>query len=113
MINIKIETKSNGFLRVTAVGHAGDEKEKSDVVCAAHSMIAAVLYESYLQMHAEGKLRSKPKGNIDSGYAYITAYPKDEYYDEALHCLWFYTLGAAMLEKFYPQYVKHEVSAER
>lgn len=59
-------------------------------------------------MYAEGQMQNKPKAEVSKGHALIQAFPKNESYNEALHCFWMFTVGMAMIAKNYPQYVKVE-----
>ena len=107
MIEILIEQKSNGLLRVSASGHAIDKNGNVDrIVCAAASALAFTLGQCVLIASAEAQLKNKPQVLLKDGTAMIQAYPTEEDYNEVLHTFWVYMVGVCTLERSYPQYVK-------
>lgn len=103
----------SGSITLKVEGHAGAAAKGEDIVCAAASILSYTLAQTLSFMHSEGKLQKKPNIKLDGGgTATITAKPKAEWYDEALHCYFIAQVGFHLLAHNYPQYVAVETFGE-
>jgi len=96
----------NKCVRLTMKGHAGQAEKGRDIICASASMLAYTLAQTAIFMHAEGKLRKKPKIRLESGDANIVVKATDDAYAEALHSFLVVQNGFGLLAKNYPQFVQ-------
>lgn len=95
-------------------GHAGAAPKGEDIICAAASILSYTLAQTLSYMHSEGKLQKKPNIKInDTGEAVITAKPKPEWYEEALHSYFVAQVGFHLLAHNYPQHVAVETFGDK
>ena len=104
MITASFSRNDNGItLRLT--GHAGMAKKGEDIVCASATILAYTVAQSLQFMYEEGGLEERPHIRLDEGDAEITAIPKKDTYNEALHTFFVAQVGYHLLAHNYPQYV--------
>lgn len=107
MLTVTFKAKKLGKLLILeAYGHAGNDVEGKDIVCASASMLAWTVAQCMIDMYNDGKLLKKPSMKIDPGKAYIVCKPKKEYYAEALHTYHVAQVGYNLLSHNYPDCVK-------
>ena len=106
MLTVNFKTKKlRNVLILEAYGHAGQDVEGKDIVCASASMLAWTVAQCVIDMYNAGKLLKKPSMSIDSGKAYIVCKPKEEFYAEALHTYHVAQVGYNLLAHNYPDCV--------
>lgn len=104
MIHICIcEEKCTRRLILQLKGHARAGKEGQDLVCAAASILTYTAAQFFSYLYAEGKLDCVPELRLEQGDSYLSALPKEEFADEALHGLYVLCLGYELLAKQYPE----------
>ena len=106
MIKVNFEQKSNGLLRLTMHGHAEKDGKKRDDVCAACTALAYTLAQCFVIMESDDKMQNKVRHDIRSGEAAVQAFPKDEYYNEAVQTFWTVMVGLSMIAHNYPDLVE-------
>lgn len=97
--------KESESITLKLSGHAGQEKEGKDLVCAAASILAYTVAQAIQFMYEQGQLQKKPHIKLAKGDTVIVAKPKPESYTEALHTFFVAQVGYHLLSHNYPQYV--------
>ena len=106
MISASFSRGNDNGITLRLTGHAGMAKTGEDVICASASILAYTVAQSLQFLYEEGGLEEKPFIRLDSGDAEITAIPKQETYNEALHIFFVAQVGYHLLAHNYPQYVE-------
>ena len=91
------------MLRMT--GHAGQAEAGHDVVCAAATILCYTAAQTALDLYEQGKLRKKPRVDVDRGDATVTVCPRKDAAAETLVALRTVETGFALLSHHYPGYV--------
>lgn len=95
-----------GLLTLEMDGHAGSAPAGQDLVCAAASILCYTLAARAGTLYAEGKLRSKPIVDLDSGHAAIAMRPRGPAQREA-HAAWeTIAVGLRLLQREYPDCIR-------
>ena len=91
------------MLRMT--GHAGQADVGHDVVCAAATILCYTAAQTALDLYEQGKLRKRPRVDVDRGAAPVTLCPRQDAAVEVLAALRTVETGFALLAHHYPEYV--------
>lgn len=86
-------------------GHAGQADVGQDVVCAAASILCYTAAQTALDLYDAGKLRKKPRVDVEAGDSTVTICPKRDKVAEVLIALRTIETGFALLAHHYPEYV--------
>lgn len=104
MVNIEYK-ESQSSLILSVVGHAGSGEYGKDIICASCSMLCYMLGQAVMNMHAEGKLKKKPRVEIKEGKAKIVAKAKEDFEFELSHAFYMACVGFSLLDANYPEFV--------
>ena len=95
---VRVEfSRCGGTYVLRMTGHAGQADVGHDVVCAAA--------QTALDLYEQGKLRKKPRTDVDRGDATVTLCPRQNAAGEAAVALRTVATGFALLSHHYPEYV--------
>ena len=106
MTRAKFEySREDGFIKMDVKGHAGFAEIGKDPVCAGISIMALTVAQVIEIMRDEGKLQKEPRIVIRNGHVAVTAKPKPEAFNEALHVFYVAETGMALVAQAYPDNV--------
>lgn len=109
MVNVKFYRKQDqGSVHMVMEGHAGAAPKGSDLVCAGASMLAYTAGQAVRFLYEQGKLRCRPRIQVEEGRAVIIATPRGDFEAETLYLFWVVQAGAYALSRSYPQFVSLE-----
>ena len=108
MIKVKFRTHdATRYLRLTVEGHAGQDTQGHDLVCASASILAYTAAQIVQTMEHHGDLIDKPCVEMKDGDATIILRCKDDdIYAEARHTFFVVKTGYDLLAHNFPQYVE-------
>lgn len=99
-----ITVKWDGKCYLEAVGHAGYDKAGRDIVCAAVSMLGAMLAEQIAEQEARGMIR-KRYIQLEPGEMHLLCEPADAIREKMEYLFESVATGMQMLADQYPQNV--------
>lgn len=108
MINITLNPQS---LELQITGHAGQDVQGKDIVCAATSMLFYTLADSL--NHSEQMLKRHPIVKMNDGNGYIKCKPKKEYQKNIILMYWTILNGFQLLADEYPQYITLKIGGKK
>ena len=95
-----------GLLTLEMDGHTGSAPAGQDLVCAAASILCYTLAARAGTLYAEGKLRSNPIVDLDSGHASIAMRPRGSA-DRETRAVWDTVgTGLRLLQREYPDCIR-------
>nr|DAM02618.1 MAG TPA: YsxB-like protein [Caudoviricetes sp.] len=95
-----------GLLTLEMDGHAGSAPAGQDLVCAAASILCYTLAARAGTLYSDGKLRSKPVIELDSGHAAIAMRPRG-LAERETRAVWDTVgTGLRLLQREYPDYIR-------
>ena len=74
-------------------------------MCAAATILCYTAAQTALDLYEQGKLRKKPRVDVDKGDATVTLCPRQDAAAEVLVALRTVATGFALLSHHYPEYV--------
>lgn len=98
-------SRCGGTYVLHMTGHAGQAEAGHDVVCAAATILCYTAAQTALDLYEQGKLRKKPRVDVDRGDATVTLCPRQDAAGEVLAALRTVETGFALLSHHYPGYV--------
>lgn len=104
MIDVELRRFGSTYI-LHMEGHAGQADIGHDVVCAAATILCYTAAQTALDMHGAGKLRKKPRVDVEAGDSTITMCPHRYAVAETLVALRTLETGFALLAHHYPEYV--------
>lgn len=103
---VRVEfSRCGGTYVLRMTGHAGQANVGHDVVCAAATILCYTAAQTALDLYEQGKLRKKPRTDVDRGDATVTLCPRQDAAGEAAVALRTVATGFALLAHHYPEYV--------
>ena len=98
--------KSSGSITMRVTGHAMSAEKGKDLICAIASGYVYQAAQALEFMYEDKELRKKPKMEIESGNAVLSAKPKEGKYVDALHLFFVVQAGFYALAHNFPQFVE-------
>ena len=106
MINVKLENRADGSVRLVLGGHARAAPKGEDLVCAGATTLAYTAAQVAQALYEKGTLVRQPKIALDEGKALVIATPSQEGRRELEQAMWAVGCGLEVLSHNYPDCIR-------